>query len=65
MENQTSDLATAFRRLSESLQQLAENLKDLSTRLGDPIYRRFDMPFGPSEEARRIWIRYGQYTTRN
>lgn len=60
-----SELGMAFRQLAEALQELADNLNELSARLGWPLYRRFDMPFGPTDEARKIWIQYQQYTTRN
>ena len=60
-----SELGTAFKQLADSLQQLADSLAELSARTGDPIYRRYQKPFGDSVTARKIWIRYGQYTTRN
>ena len=65
MEKPKNELAEAFRRLAESLQELSSNLSQLSSRLGWPIYRQYHMPFGPTDEARKIWIRYRQYTTLN
>ncbi len=65
MQKTPIELAGAFRRLAESLQQLANSLGELSSSLGWPLYRRFNMPFGPSDEGRKIWIRYRQYTTLN
>ncbi len=58
-------LTSAFKQLAESLQQLADRLNDLSATMGAPIYKRFGMPFGPSDEARKIWIRHRQFTTHN
>ena len=65
MQTPGNNLGSAFRKLARSFDDLATSLEDLATRLGSPIYRRFDEPFGSSDEARKIWIRYRQYTTRN
>lgn len=58
-------LGQAFTDLAKSLEQLSESLTELSSKLGWPIYKRHGMPFGETEEARRIWTRYRQYTTQN
>lgn len=65
MEKPQTRLGKAFADLADALEELADALDKLSASLGRPIYRRFDSPFGPSDEARKIWIRYRQYTTRN
>lgn len=65
MQKPDSDLTTSFRRLAETLQQLANSLRELAGTFGDPLYKSYNMPFGPSDEARKIWIRFRQYTTRN
>lgn len=65
MDRPDDDLGNAFSSLAKSFDQLAANLESLAERIGEPIYRRYDRPFGASASARKIWIRYRQYTTRN
>lgn len=65
MEHPNERIARAFRQLSSQLDELAQRLRVVSERMGWIAYRHFHCPFGESETACRIWIRFRQYTTCN
>lgn len=65
MERPNEQMARAFRQLSRQLDELSKQLQVVSDRMGWIAYRHFSCPFGESDKACRMWVRFRQYTTRN